>query len=87
MKAATRRTLGKMKNYVELADRDIATEKEQNEALQDELVRARRLIESLQSKLDESEAQLVRQQQMKWVSEFEMEKLESGGTVRVIMQK
>ncbi len=53
-----------MKNYVELADRDIATEKGQNEALQDELDRARRLIESLQSKLQESEATLVRQQQM-----------------------
>jgi uncharacterized membrane protein YcaP (DUF421 family) len=64
-----------------------ATEKGQNEALQDELVRARRLIESLQSKLQESDAKLVRQQQMKRVSEFEMAKLESGGTVRVIMQK
>ena len=64
-----------------------ATEKGQNEALQDELVRARRLIKSHQSKLQESEATLVLLQQMKRVSEFEMEKLESGGTVRVIMQK
>ncbi len=68
MKAATMRTLGKKKNYVELADIDIATEKGQNEALQDELVRARRLIESHQSKLQESEATLVLLQQMKRVS-------------------
>ena len=67
-----------MQNYVELSERDIATQKVHIEVLQAELARSRRLIESLQSKLEESEATLLNQQQMKRVSQFEMPHIESG---------
>ena len=80
----TSRTLEKTQNYVELGERDIGTQKGRNEVLQEELARSRRLIESLQSKLEESEATVVRQQRMTRVSQFEMQNIESGGTVRVV---
>jgi hypothetical protein len=49
-------TLDEMQNYVGLAEREIATQKGQNVVLREELERSRRLVESLQFKLQESEA-------------------------------
>ena len=80
-------TLDEMQNYVGFAEREIATQKSHNVGLREELERSRRLIESLQLKLQESEASNLREQQIKLVSHFEMKKMESGGTVRVIMQQ
>ena len=80
-------TLDEMQNYVGLAEREIATQKAQNVVLREELERSQRLIESLQYKLHESEATILRGQQKERVSHFGMEKMESGGTVRVIMKQ
>ena len=80
-------TFDEMQDYVVMAERKIARQKAENEVLHDELASSESVIEGLQLKLQKSEATILRQQQMKRVSEFGMEKIESGGTVRVIMQK
>ena len=80
-------TFDEMQDYVVKAERKNARQKAENEVLHDELASSESVIEGLQLKLQKLEATILRQQQMKRVSEFAMEKIESGGTVRVIMQK
>jgi hypothetical protein len=67
----------KMRTYVAFAEQEIAKRKIQCELMQDELYTSRRLMTSLQHKLRETEAKVVRQQQLKRVSEFKMQKIES----------
>jgi predicted RNase H-like nuclease (RuvC/YqgF family) len=74
-----------MRSYVALAEEEIAERKTQCQKLQDELDSSRRLMESLQQKLREAEAIVKRQQNEKRVSQFKMDKIESGGTIQLSM--
>ena len=77
--------LTKMRAYVALAEEEIAERKTQCQKLQDELDSSRRLMDSLQQKLQEAEATVNRQQYVERVSQFKMEKIESGGTIQLSM--
>ncbi len=74
----------KMRAYVALAEEEIAKRKMQCLMLQGELNLSRRLMDSLQRKLREAEATVNRRQQdVKRVSQFKMDKIESGGTIKL----
>ena len=73
--------------YVGLAEREIATRKLHSEVLQGEVARSRHEIDALQLRLQEYETTVIRPQEVKRVSEFEMDKTESGGTVQVLLRK
>jgi hypothetical protein len=73
--------------YVGLAEREIATRKLHSEVLQGEVARSRHEIDALQLRLQEYETTVIRPQEVKRVSEFEMDKTESGGTVHVLLRK
>jgi hypothetical protein len=75
----------KMQAYVELAETEIAKRKMQCKLLEDELHTSRRLLQSVQKKLRETEAIVCRQQSVKRVSQFKMQKIESGGRLLVRM--
>ena len=79
--------VGKMQAYVTLAEREIATRKDESQSLQEELQRSQKLIESLHDKLRETEVKLFRLEQMERVSQFKIQHLESGGTIEVWMAK
>jgi hypothetical protein len=55
----------KMQTYVALAEDEIANRKKQCELMHKELLTSRRLMESLQQKLRETEAKLVLQKELK----------------------
>lgn len=70
-----------------LAERDIATRKLHCQALVEEVNTSRDLLQSLQCELEEAKATVLRQQEVKRVSQFKLEKsIASGGTVPVIMK-
>ena len=73
----------KMHAYVELAEKEIGKRKREYKLLEDELDTTRRLLESLRNKLEMSEATVKRQQQVQRVSQFKMQKQESGGRIQV----
>ena len=73
----------KMQAYVALAEQEIATRKNESQALREELSRSRELSESLHVKLLQAEALLARQQQVARVSQFKMHRIESGGTIEL----
>ena len=73
----------KMHAYVELAEKEIGKRKRECKLLEDELDTSRRLLESLRNKLEKSEATVKRQQQVQRVSQFKMQKQESGGRIQV----
>ena len=75
----------KMQTYVALAEQEIAMRKKQFVLMQDELSRARLEMRSLQDKLRDTEAIVVRQRELKRVSVFQMPKIESGGKMEVCM--
>jgi hypothetical protein len=75
----------KMQTYVALAEDEIANRKKQCELMHKDLLTSRRLMESLQQKLRETEAKLVLQKELKRVSQFKMPKTESGGILEVCM--
>ena len=75
----------KMQTYVALAEDEIANCKKQCELMHKDLLTSRRLMESLQQKLRETEAKLVLQKELKRVSQFKMPKIESGGILEVCM--
>jgi predicted RNase H-like nuclease (RuvC/YqgF family) len=75
----------KMQTYVALAEQEISARNVECQLLQDELAMARRLRESLEEKLRETEETLCRQQSLRRVSQFMLEKIESGGTIQVWM--
>ncbi len=77
--------LTRMRAYVALAEDEIAIRKAQCLKLQDELTSSGLLLESLQVKLLEAEATLKREQDVKRVSQFKIEKRESGGSVQLSM--
>ena len=77
--------VGRMHAYVQLAEKEITKRKRECKLLEDELDTSRRLLQSLRNKLEESEALVKRQQQVKRVSQFKMQKLESGGRIQVRM--
>ena len=72
-----------MQAYVALAEQEIATRKNESQALREELSRSRELSESLHVKLLQAEALLARQQQVARVSQFKMHRIESGGTIEL----
>ena len=81
-------TLGvvdKMRAYVVLAEKEIEKRKIQCKLLEDELESSQRLMQSLQNKLREAEAAVIQQQKVKRVSQFKMQKIESGGRIQVPM--
>ena len=71
----------KMQAYVVLAEKEIAKRKMQCQLLEDELDTSRRLLQSVQNKLRDTEAKVIRQQAVKRVSQFKMQKIESGGRI------
>ena len=73
----------KMRAYVALAEEEIAERKTQCLKLQDELESSRRLMESLEQQLREAKATVKRQQELKRVSQFKMDKIKSGGTIQL----
>ena len=75
----------KMQAYVALAEQEIATRKNESQALREELSRSRELSESLDVKLKQAEAMSARQQQVARVSQFKMQRIESGGRIEVCM--
>ena len=75
----------KMQAYVVLAEKEIAKRKMQCQLLEDELDTSRRLLQSVQNKLRDTEAKVIRQQAVKRVSQFKMQKIESGGRILVRM--
>ena len=76
----------KMQTYVALAEQEISARNVECQLLQDELAMSRRLRESLEGKLREMEETLCRQQSLRRVSQFTLEKIESGGTIQVWMK-
>jgi hypothetical protein len=77
--------LTKMRAYVALAEEEIAIRKTQCVKLQDELESSGLLMKSLQQKLLETKAKLKREQDVKRVSQFKIEKREAGGTIQLSM--
>jgi hypothetical protein len=75
----------KMQTYVVLAEKEIANRKKQCELMKKELLTSLRSMESLQHKLRETEAIVVRQKELKRVSQFKIPKTESGGILEVCM--
>ena len=76
-----------MEAYVTLAERGIAARKLHCQALVEEVNTSRDLLQSLQCKLEEAKATVLRLQEVKRVSQFKLEKsIASGGTVPVIMK-
>ena len=75
----------KMQTYVALSEQEISARNVECQLLQDELAMSRRLRESLEEKLREMEETLCRQQSLRRVSQFTLEKIESGGTIQVWM--
>ena len=78
-------TMTNMRSYVALVEEEIAERKTQCQKLQDELDSSGRLMDSLQQKLRAAEAIVKRQQYEKRVSQFKMDKIESGGTIQLSM--
>jgi hypothetical protein len=64
--------VGRMHAYVHLAEKEVTKRKRECKLLEDELDTSRRLLQSLRNKLEESEALVKRQQQVKRVSQFKM---------------
>jgi len=75
----------KMQTYVSLAEREISARNVECQLLQDELSTSRWLRMELEEKLRETEEKLCRQQLLQRVSQFKLEKKESGGTIQVWM--
>ena len=73
----------KMQTYVALAEQEIAAHKKECQFLQDELCTSRRLRESLEETLRETEETLSRHRLLKRVSQFKLKTMESGGTIQV----
>jgi hypothetical protein len=74
-----------MHAYVAMAEEDIATRKRQYQVLQDEVLVSRKMIQSLKSTSNLLEAQA--QANVQRVSQFQLEKLKSGGTIQVTIKK
>jgi hypothetical protein len=75
----------KMQTYVSLAEREISARNLECQLLQEELSTSRWLRMALEAKLRETEENLCRQQCLHRVSQFKLEKIESGGTIQVWM--
>jgi hypothetical protein len=77
--------LEEMQTYVALAEVEIETRKKESESLRKELSASRILNEYLHDKLQHTETMLSRQQQMARASQFQMPRIESGGTIEVCL--
>ncbi len=72
-----------MQEYAAIAGKPIASHEVKRQALQDEVVAGRRLIQSLELNLREAQERVIRQQAVKRVSQFILLQLESEGTFEV----
>ena len=77
----------KMRVYSALAEKTIASQKVRCIELQDEVELCRRLIQSLQSNLSEAQERIILQENVKRVSQFNLERLESGGIREVKLKE